>query len=330
MTRTGDRPVPVVTVYRHGARAGVAPMRNSHDRAVRGAVSGWSAGATRRNTQFLYSVREDQLTGVGYAVTLTLRECPPSPDDWHRLRRAWERRMQRQGMIRMHWVTEWQRRGVPHLHGAVWFPDQFAASHRMETIRAFMEMAWCEIASSYGAGQRGQHVHLITGAVGWFQYLSKHASRGVGHYQRSPENIPPGWQEKTGRVWGKVGAWPVQEGVRIHLEGRDGDGAWFAYRRLIRSWRVGDSRREADPTNRARRARLARSMLRCNEQRRSEVRGISEWVPQWCSLAIASNLVTRGYRIVYSPGEGPADRDIESDRERDSDWLSAYLSGGAA
>lgn len=76
MTRTGDRPVPVVTVYRHGARAGVAPMRNSHNRGVRGAVTGWSAGATRRNTQFLYSVREDQLTGVGFAVTLTVKECP--------------------------------------------------------------------------------------------------------------------------------------------------------------------------------------------------------------------------------------------------------------
>ena len=62
-------------------------------------------GATRRNTEFLMSVRTDQLTGAGVAITLTVRDCPPSAEDWHKLRRAWEKRMVRAGMVRLHWVT---------------------------------------------------------------------------------------------------------------------------------------------------------------------------------------------------------------------------------
>ena len=81
--------MPVVTLYPHGGKGGVAPMKNNHQRVPRGDVQGWSEGATRRNTEFLMSVRTDQLTGAGVALTLTLRDCPPTADDWHKLRRAW-------------------------------------------------------------------------------------------------------------------------------------------------------------------------------------------------------------------------------------------------
>ena len=81
--------MPVIKSYRHGMTGGVAPMNNSHTRALRGVVEGWSTGATRRNTAFLRSIREDQLTGIGVALTLTLKTCPVTPADWHRLRRAW-------------------------------------------------------------------------------------------------------------------------------------------------------------------------------------------------------------------------------------------------
>lgn len=156
----------------------------------RGDVQGWSEGATRRNTEFLMSVRTDQLTGAGVALTLTLRDCPPTADDWHKLRRAWEKRMVRAGMVRLHWVTEWQRRGVPHLHCAIWFPDAY------DTITP--TRAWVEVASAYGAGLRGQHARIIDGPVGWFQYLAKHAARGVKHYQRTADSIPEGWQKRPG------------------------------------------------------------------------------------------------------------------------------------
>ena len=97
--------MPTRTVYRHGGKGGVAPARNDHLRAKRGQVEGWSEGAVRRNTEFLMSVRDGDLTGAGVAITLTLRECPPTADAWHRIRRAWVERMERAGMTRLHWVT---------------------------------------------------------------------------------------------------------------------------------------------------------------------------------------------------------------------------------
>lgn len=277
--------MPVLTVYRHGSTAGVAPMKNDHLRALRAEIGGWSEGATRRNTRFLYSVREDLLTGAGVAVTLTLRTCPPTARDWHRIRRAWEKRMVRAGMVRLHWVTEWQRRGVPHLHAAIWFPDAY------DTITP--TRAWVDLAGQYGAGLRGQHARPIDGPVGWFQYLSKHAARGVKHYQRSSENIPEGWLKQTGRMWGKSGDWPCREAVRLDLQGTHGDGGFFAYRRLVRSWRLADARSSCD----AFRIRSARSMLACNDRSQSSVRGVSEWVPEAVTMAMVGNLAERGYSI---------------------------------
>lgn len=281
--------MPVISLYRHGMTGGVPPMNNSHARAIRGEVGGWSDGATRRNTQFLYSVMEPELTGTGYAVTLTLRDCPEDSAAWHRLRRGWEKRMVRAGMVRMHWVTEWQRRGCPHLHAAIWFPEgvgrQEAGAHAVG--------AWLALAGQYGAAVRGQDVHEMTGAVGWFQYVSKHAARGVKHYQRSSTNVPDPWRLKTGRMWGKVGGWPVREKIRFSVQDQHGDGGWFAYRRLVRSWRVADARASGNVS----RLHHARRMLSSPDPVLSRVRGVSEWMPQDLTLAFFGNLAMRGYSI---------------------------------
>ena len=277
--------MPVLTVYPHGGKGGVAPMKNNHERALRGEVQGWSEGATRRNTEFLMSVRTDQLTGAGLALTLTLRDCPPTAEDWHRLRRAWELRMRRAGMVRLHWVTEWQRRGVPHLHCALWWPNSYDL---VTPLRA-----WVEVAQAYGAGIRAQHGRIIDGPVGWFQYLAKHASRGVKHYQRNAESIPEGWKKKTGRVWGKVGEWSVQQAVRIELQDQHGDGGWFAFRRLVRGWRLADARSTGD----AFRIRSARGMLRCGDRVRARVIGFSEWMPYEVQMGLFANVASRGYSV---------------------------------
>lgn len=253
---------------------------NSHERALRGEVSGWTDGATRRNTRFLYSIREHELSGNGFAVTLTLRECPPSAAEWHRLCKAWIMRMKRVGMIRLHWVTEWQRRGVPHLHCAIWFPPE---AHKTALS------AWIAIAAQYGATSQGQHARPIDGAIGWFQYLSKHASRGVKHYQRSSANLPVAWQKKTGRMWGHWGEWPARGSVRLELQ-MDG---FHALRRLVRAWRLADARTAGDPF----RIRTARRMLRSNSREQSSVRGISEWVPEVIQDAFLANLATRGFSV---------------------------------
>lgn len=272
---------------------GVPPVKNDHVRSPRGECVGWSDAATRRNTAFLRSIEDTKLTGFGLAVTFTLRDCPPTADAWHRLRRSMEHRLRRLGMLRMHWVTEWQRRGVPHLHGAIWFPGElhdYIAHHRVGQI---LVDHWCEVAKDYGAEPWSQTAHLVTGAVGWFQYVSKHASRGVKHYQRSPENVPPAWQRKTGRVWGKVGDWPVRDAIAIKLEGHEGDRGFYAYRRLVRSWRVAEARASGSVA----RLKQARGMLRCGRQRQSAVRGASEWLPYSVTLQLLLSVASRGFNV---------------------------------
>lgn len=285
--------MPVFTVYRHGGKGGIAPARNDHTRMKRGQVEGWSEGATRRNTQFLMSVREADLTGAGAALTLTVRDCPPTAQDWHKLRRAWIKRMERAGMTRLHWVTEWQRRGVPHLHGAIWFP--LAAIEADPFILRTALEHWCAVAAPYGAGMKGQDARPITGAVGWFQYLAKHAARGVKHYQRNIDNVPEGWQSKTGRVWGHTGDWPLAEPRKFGLQDQNGDGGWFRLRRMVRSWRVADARSSGDVW----RLRSARGMLRASDQVLSRLRGFSEWMPsEGVQLRMIANLAERGFLVV--------------------------------
>jgi hypothetical protein len=98
-----------------------------HAPAKRGEINGWSAGAVRQHTRWLRSVDTTQLDGLGVAVTLTVRDCPESAAVWARLRNALQERLRRAGLLRWHWVTEWQRRGVPHLHLAVYAPSEWVA-----------------------------------------------------------------------------------------------------------------------------------------------------------------------------------------------------------
>ena len=280
--------MPVATVYRHGGKGGVAPARNDHRRMKRGQVEGWSVGAARRNSEFLMSVREDQLTGAGCAITLTLRDCPPTADDWHRVRKALVERLRRAGMVRLHWVTEWQRRGVPHLHMAIWWPDAYRIG---EVIDAWLALT----GEAYGAGRAGQHGRPIDGAIGWFQYLAKHAVRGVKHYQRSGDNVPEGWQEKTGRVWGHSGDWPLATPRKFGLQDQHGDGGWFQLRRMVRSWRISEARAEGAPM----RIRMARGSYRSPEQAISRIRGYREWMPsEEVQLRMILGLAARGFHVV--------------------------------
>ena len=187
-------------------------MSNQHPRVKRDIVVGWSAGAARRNLRFLYSIDERELTGEGLALTLTVRDCPPSPESWHLLVRDYFRQVGRvlarggHALLRYHYVTEWQRRGVPHLHGAVYVSDGAGASVNLPNV---LKGVWEGYAAPYGVNLKAQYVLPITGVLGWFQYVSKHAARGIRHYQRSAANIPDSWRKGTGRMWGKGGAWAI-------------------------------------------------------------------------------------------------------------------------
>ena len=280
----------VITEYRFGESMGIPPGVNSHQRGKRDSVQGWTDSSTRRLTRFLYSVDERKLSGQGLALSLTVRDCPPSAADWTSLRRAFFERLRRMGLVRAHWLTEWQRRGVPHMHAAVWFP----ADWHSET--SFLEHDvrdhWLAVSELYRPGPNGQHVARITDAVGWNQYLSKHSVRGLKNYQRSAESIPEGWK-KTGRMWGHLGQWSLVAPVKYTVSNH----AFWVRRRILQRWRLADARASGDRG----RVRSARKMLQCNDRPLSSCRGTSEWspggVPYVFSQQTLRYLVSMGHEV---------------------------------
>lgn len=274
--------VATVRVFPNGCTGGV-PGPGQKNPPKRGRCGGWTQAACRRNTQFLYSVDCSALTGVGYAITLTLAMCPATHDEWTRLCKRFMDRVYRLGVVRLHWVTEMQARGVPHLHGALFFDDDG------RDLRVLILSAWLEVAAEYGARASGQHTERIYDARGWWQYVSKHAARGIRHYQRNPENLPKGWQGITGRMWGKRGDWPTVDAGQLRMS----HPAWHRLRRLVRSWRVAKARREGSPRGIGR----ARRMLKIPSEERARVAGWSEWVPEEVMAQLVALIAAQGYEI---------------------------------
>lgn len=291
--------MPVIKLSHNGLTAGIPPMNKNHNPPKRGDVSGWSEQAAKNNIKFLRSIPEDSITGHGYAFTLTIRDCPPTPKDWHKLRRAFIERLRRRELIRLHWVTEWQRRGVPHLHGIAFFPDP-------PPISGFdIVQQWLKVAEPYYCLAKGQHVKDITDVIGWFKYLSKHAARGHLHYQRNSDAIPEHWKKKTGRVWGYLGDWDKRDPMDINIDNQ----GFYRFRRLVRSWRVADARsnplhvydangkRTSITIPDVKRIKSARSMLKCSKPDIARLRGVSEWIPLDLGFALLAHLKGQGHDI---------------------------------
>lgn len=295
--------MPVVTLYRHGVSMGVPPMTSTHKRAKRDVVNGWSAGATRRNLRFLYSIDERGLTGEGFAVTLTVRNCPETPQDWqyaiNQYFKYLARRLSSSGhtLLRYHYVVEWQRRGVPHLHAAIYTTPGVTT---LWVVSSLFLSSWMPYGSKFGCSESAQHFAPIHDAIGWCQYVAKHAARGVKHYQRSSTNIPTAWT-KTGRMWGKGGDWPIKEPVRFEVDNR----GYHTLRRWARSWRKADARMDIqrardDPRklrDARRRIQSARHALRCPDRPLSTVRGVSDWIDDRLMSLMLRELSKQGYPI---------------------------------
>lgn len=279
--------MPIIKLYHHGTTAGTPPGVNTHPRAKRDVVQGWTAKTARANTAFLRSIHLPSLTGEGIAFTLTLRDCPATHEHWKRLREAFLEFLRRNGRLRVHWVTEWQRRGVPHLHGVVYFNT--LTSRQYVTIHRGILETWCRVAGPYGAAKHAQHIAPIEDALGWLQYLAKHASRGASHYQRSADNIPPGWKGRTGRIWGHVGEWPAHEPMKFEV---DQEG-FFKWRRIVRAWRLAQARADGHP----RRIHQARRMFNCPDKPLSELRGVSEWIPEDLNLQFLAAVALAGGNV---------------------------------
>ena len=241
----------------------------------RGTCKGWTRDVSRGNCDFLMSVETDSLTGCGFALSLTIRDCPETPQAWQDVRRRFVERLRRLGLIRLHWLTEWQRRGVPHLHAAAWFSDGV-------TVDALLSH-WLASARAYSPGLQSQHIAPITGAPGWFEYLAKHAARSVSNYQRSSSNIPPAWGGNTGRMWGHVGEWSTSEAKLIEVP----DPVEKQYRRLMLRYQIGKARRQGDH----RRVMYFRRYLSRSPKDTARAQALPRlWIPendQWSLLACA-------------------------------------------
>jgi hypothetical protein len=262
--------MPTMKVYVNGSSSYMGGT-GDHKRAPRGDVVGWSPAAARRQMKWLWTVQSEQLTGSGYAVTLTMRETPATAVDFQKLRRAYVKRLERMGATRVHWVIEWQRRGTPHIHAAVYFAEQLTHEQR-----GWLAVHWLVVSAPFGSELRGQHVDTIEGALGWLKYLSKHAARGASHYQR--QGHPEGWS-KTGRLWGHTGVWPVSEPMVLdHLSNAE----FWRVRRILRGWAVADARKAGD----WKRVAYLRKAGRPDTAHLSRYQGVSEWIPDSVTLRL--------------------------------------------
>lgn len=257
--------MPVLTVYARGVTLGLSDGSVHAVPPPRSAVTGWSSSALRRNTLWLYGVDADRLPPGGLAATLTLRDCPPGPAEWAALRTAFFHRLRRAGLARLHWVVEWQRRGVPHMHLALWLDG-----HDPRAAAELVLRHWLDVAARYRPRAAGQAVEPLRSADGWTRYVSRHAARGILHYQRRPEARPPGWST-TGRMWGHCGDWPMVPPVRLELSRPQA----YIVRRWCCRWLVQDAERRGD-LSAARWHRVRRSRAPADV---SAHLGLSEWVP---------------------------------------------------
>lgn len=267
------------TTYMPGGGSG------THTRGLRTEIQGWSASSTRRLRRFLWSVQPDELTGHGYAVTLTMLSTPPDAEALSLVVTALMKRYARLGLVRLQWVIEWQGRGTPHLHLAVYMAEELPGGG------APLVDAWLAVAEPYGAGRHAQDVRALEGGAGWFRYLDKHAGRSLKHYQR--QGMPPGWT-KTGRLWGYRGDWPTVDGPMRFEVDREG---WFRLRRMVRAYRVAEARQIKDPRHRVEAVRKARQMLVRPEQKLSTVRGTSAWVPEHVQIRFLALLADQGHGV---------------------------------
>lgn len=250
----------VVTV-RPGGSSAAFPTKQTHIRAKRGQVKGWTADSARRMIQWLWSVQADELTGQGFALTLTVGTTPDDSDAWSAARETFTDWVRDQpGYERHQWLTEWTRLGRPHLHLCVYADIEPADA----------ALHWMRIAARSGweAGWKGQHVEAIFDDTGWLKYVAKHSARGVDHYQR--DTPPEGWV-KTGRLWGKGGQWPTVEEEHFYLTAAQ---TW-QYMGLFKSWQVARMREE----------RVSEEVIHAYEARPlvppngGAPRGLSGWIP---------------------------------------------------
>jgi hypothetical protein len=288
-----------VTIGPNGLKAGVAGPGNPNP-SKRGLITGWSAGAARRNRDFLQSIDLAALTGVGMFYTFTVRDLPATSKEWTRIVGAMLDWLNRHGCVRYHWVVEFQRRGVPHLHLMAYWPSCYGVTSDPADQR-WMEPwgaveHWLKLTGHLNSSPYSQRATQCDQRVELLTYMAKHSARTADHYQRSAHALPEGWQS-VGRLWGKGGDWPTR------TEKFDtNDIGWFLFRRLVRGWRKAEAAKKLakaahwDESGRvaARRAvTSARTCLRCTDGKaHSRVKPLVVWAPERATRQILGAVIS--------------------------------------
>ena len=269
-----------ITVRPHGLNGGVAGPGNKTP-PPRDVIRGWSIQASRRNRQFLQSIELARVQGTGVFLTLTLRDLPPTSADWTRLVSAFLKRMRRTGIARYHWVVEFQRRGVPHLHVVAYWEQSPSEILGHDPVGH-----WLAVAEPFGADPKGQEMRWCDQRVELLAYMAKHSARTADHYQRARMALPVGWHS-VGRLWGasSAGSWPTST-----LTFDFNDTAFYRLRRLYRGYvrsKASTRLAIAQGTGDGRQVEKAvlgmvhaRRLLKCNDRLHSRIRPLGTWMPE--------------------------------------------------
>jgi len=298
--------MPRLTLYPNGVVASQTQGRGNTAPRKRGSVTGWTAGAARRNDLFLRSIdfkAVEALGLFGYAATMTLPTAPPTAADFKKRLQRFLSYTVASGAQLIHYVIEMQPRRnspdgpVPHIHMVAFFPKHYGPQNQnpqsMLQGQVLLFVYWNEAFSEYGPQITAQHIEAIHDLRGWSRYVAKHGARSETHYQRLRGLLPAGWL-KTGRVWGTKGDWPrYTEAVQLSYQ------AHYAFRRFATNLQLADVRKNipklrlrlADSANAAQRKqnqklldqtvnrrRYLKSRLKRNKLKIARLVPVSDWV----------------------------------------------------
>lgn len=298
--------MPRLTLCPTGVVASQTQGRGNTAPRKRGSVTGWTAGAARRNDLFLRSIdfkAVEALGLFGYAATMTLPTAPPTAADFKQRLKKFLRFTVASGAQFIHYVIEMQPRRnspdgpVPHIHMVAFFPISYGPVNQNSQSKlqgpVLLFLYWNEAFREFGPLVTAQHIEKIHDLRGWSRYVAKHGARSETHYQRLRGLLPAGWL-KTGRVWGAIGDWPrYKEAVELSYK------AHYAFRRFATNLQLADVRqsipklrlRLADSANAAQRKqnqklldqtisrrRYLKSRLKRNKLKVARLVPISDWL----------------------------------------------------
>jgi len=202
-----------------------------HPTPVRGPIRSFSARSRSRMLQRLAMIDYTAL-GPAQWVTLTYHESyPVSHDLVQRDIDTWLKAIERlQPDMRYIRRLDWQRRGAPHHHLIIWFPDYYHAKWLAEA-RIQMAAEWHRIAAPHSIhhARHGARIKEVNSLRGLVSYVSKYAAKVD----------QPGDHAYEGRRWAASRRLPCKPQIEASVSLTE----MHELRRLCRRWLRSQHRR---------------------------------------------------------------------------------------